>query len=158
LAHNFALGGVAPKAHNGRQPGIFAEGEALAVYRLASTIVGFRFNGEKPQMRRADYRSMEDDEREIGKGHRNGTIETWILIALAWGAYHFAAQQYDKQTAELVAAFVGLAAILWSLGRIINYLHDLSVRLSRTNELLVDDHDERRWPRGAAKEELKSMR
>ena len=88
-------------------------------------------------MLRADYRDMADDEKLVGRANKQGAIITFFCAAApAIGGY------FGGEKGGMYAAFV---VVIYLLNEIATRLFDLSVRLSRTNELLVDGHDERRW-------------
>ena len=88
-------------------------------------------------MIRADYRNMGDDEALIDNGYRTGQISAVILGGLTAAAFYFGNGQ--------LGFCAGFIAVILALGGIVDRLYDLTIRLSRTNELLVDGHDERRW-------------
>jgi hypothetical protein len=87
-------------------------------------------------MIRADYRDMNDDEKEISKSYRQGQFHALIAVLLPSFALWFGREQ--------LAFFFGFVAVVYLLNDAVGRLHDLAIRLSRTNELLVDGHDERR--------------
>ena len=88
-------------------------------------------------MIRADYRDMNDDEKAIGKGHMRGQSIVLICVLVPGIAFWFGG--------EKLAVYFGFIAIVLLLNDAVGRLHDLAIRLSRTNELLVDDDDERRY-------------
>jgi hypothetical protein len=51
---------------------------------------------------------------------------------------------------EKLAVYFGFIAIVLLLNNAVGRLHDLAIRLSRTNELLVDGDDERRYRKAGA--------
>jgi hypothetical protein len=51
---------------------------------------------------------------------------------------------------EKLAVYFGFIAIVLLLNEAVGRLHDLAIRLSRTNELLVDGNDERRYRKAGA--------
>lgn len=75
---------------------------------------------------------MADDEKLIGRGYRNGGL----LSAAPGVAGYFGGEKF-----AIYAAFVALVYLLTDIG---SRLYDQTIRQSRTNELLVDGHDERR--------------
>jgi hypothetical protein len=88
-------------------------------------------------MKRADYRTMDEDEQLIRKSFRDGLfINTAALVGLVGAAWW-----YDRNLFPLVA----VGAVLLLLNEIAGRLFDVSVRISRTNELLVDGRPERRY-------------
>jgi hypothetical protein len=88
-------------------------------------------------MLRADYRNMDDDETQIAKGYRSGTLVAGILLCLPGLGLYLG----DEKT----AFYFGFMAVILLLNEMVNRLNDLAIRLSRTNELLVDGNDERRY-------------
>jgi hypothetical protein len=88
-------------------------------------------------MIRADYRDMNDDERVIAKSYRQGQLIALLAVLLPAVALWFGN--------EKLAAFFGFAAIISLLNEAVGRLHDVAIRLSRTNELLVDGQDQRRY-------------
>jgi hypothetical protein len=87
-------------------------------------------------MVRADYRDMNDDEKIVAKGYNQGQIIVLILAVIPGVALWYGD---DK-----AAAYLGFIVIVYLLNDAVGRLYDLTIRLSRTNELLVDGHDERR--------------
>jgi hypothetical protein len=79
---------------------------------------------------------MADDETVIGKQQRKGQLGLVIFAVLPGIALWFG----DVR----VAFYCGFVAIIFLLNEAVGYLFDLAIRLSRTNELLVDGQDERR--------------
>jgi hypothetical protein len=77
--------------------------------------------------------------------HQQGISErlcgSTSLRLLPAGAFYFGD--------EKAAFYLGYIGIVYLLNDMINRLYDLCIRLSRTNELLVDGHDERRWRKKA---------
>ena len=92
-------------------------------------------------MLRSDHRHMGDDEEIISKGYRNGYVAVLVYGLLPAGAFYFGD--------EKAAFYLGYIGIVYLLNDMINRLYNLCIRLSRTNELLVDGHEERRWRKKA---------
>ncbi len=88
-------------------------------------------------MLRADYRDMGDDEKMIDKGYRNGQLILAILAVPPVALFY--------SGNEKIAFCWGFLVVVYLLNDMVNRLYDLCIRLSRTNELLVDGRDERRW-------------
>jgi hypothetical protein len=80
---------------------------------------------------------MSDDETLIAKQHRKGQLIVLFLAVLPAVALRF------DDTRE--AVYLGFIAIIFLLNEAVGYLFDLAIRLSRTNELLVDGQDDRRY-------------
>jgi hypothetical protein len=93
-------------------------------------------------MIRADYRDMNDDEKEIAKGHGQGQMVLLVLLGIPAAALWFGDDKF--------AYWFGFAAIIYLLNEACGRLLDLSVRVSRTNELLVDGRNERRYRKDTA--------
>jgi hypothetical protein len=87
-------------------------------------------------MLRADQRTMADDETEIKKAYWQGHTQAVLMGAAVLGASYFG---------EKIAFAAAALVVIYLLNDIIDRLYDLTIRLSRTNELLVDGHNERRW-------------
>jgi hypothetical protein len=85
---------------------------------------------------RADYRSMADDEKEIGKQHRKGQLIVTGLATLPAIVLWFG----DAR----MAVYSGFVVTIFLLNEAVGYLFDIAIRLSCTNELLVDGQNERR--------------
>jgi hypothetical protein len=84
---------------------------------------------------RADYRNMADDESEVRKGYNQGRLQAGLMSTAILGAAYFG---------DRAAVAVGVVVLTYLLSDVGDSLYDLTIRLSRTNELLVDGHDERR--------------
>jgi hypothetical protein len=93
-------------------------------------------------MIRADYRDMNDDEKAIGKGYMRGQSIALICVLFPGIAFWFGG--------EKLAVYFGFIAIVLLLNEAVGRLHDLAIRLSRTNELLVDGNDERGYRKAGA--------
>lgn len=85
-------------------------------------------------MIRADYRDMNDDEKVITRNYRKGEAMLLFLVGIPAVAQWFADDKF--------AYWLGFVAVIYLLNEACSRLFDISVRLSRTNELLVDGHDE----------------
>jgi hypothetical protein len=85
---------------------------------------------------RADCRNMHDDELVISNGYRKGQTILAVLAALPAAALWL---NNDK-----AAIYLGFVAVIYFLNDAVGRLYDLAIRVSRTNELLVDGDDKRR--------------
>jgi hypothetical protein len=91
-------------------------------------------------MIRADYRDMADDEKTIGSRYTKGRILAPLYCAVVVGGFYAGG--------ERVAYLMAFWGVYWFLSDISDRLYDLTVRLSRTNELLVDGVEELRIRKG----------
>jgi len=87
-------------------------------------------------MLRADHRNMADDEKAIRKGYSTGRLMAVIYAAAPAVAFYL--------EGERTAYFVAFCVVVLFLADLDDRLYDLTIRISRTNELLVDGYEERR--------------